>query len=471
MVVVALYLIGLGGGIGNGDEAIYAEMVRAMHRSGAYLTLEYQGVELLQRPPTTVAMYAMVSKLVPGEFGLRLLPALLSCGTYVLLGMWLARRTGRIDAAVTAVLLGAAIPSVFVYGRLAFSDPPFVIACAVALVATVDAQRDVRWLPWAAAGLGAAFAFKSLAAGVVAVALVPWLLAAWWAQRDNARAKRSLLIALGVGVALAAPYYIAGFVEHGGAFWEQHIERILFARAAGDLEQVIGIGGPSAYFTHLWRADTAPVALVLGAAVLACSALAWRRRDRRLAVIATYAIVVFAVLSLAGTRLPHYLLVFYPSAVLAAGLLLAEVGAEHGHRSRALPLLGPVIALALLGTTLASDPFDAATIPSAEAKALGQAARGHVSEDQTVYTLDWYAPALGYYADRRWHMLVTPPKLARALGSIDPFRYTGTIEGVPPWPGGELIIATHRQRIDDRLEVIETLATHDDYVLVRAKAR
>jgi 4-amino-4-deoxy-L-arabinose transferase-like glycosyltransferase len=470
-----IYLLGLGAGIGNGDEAIYAEMIREMQRSGDYLTLRYQGVELLQRPPTSVALYAVVSNLVPGEAGMRLLPTLLSAGTYGLIATWLLRRTGRLDAAITALVLGAAIPSVYLYGRLAFSDPPFVFACTVALLATVDAQRDPRWLSWAAAALGAAFAVKSLAAGVAAVALVPWLGIAVWRHRGQEGLRRRLIIAVAWFAALALPYYIAGFIAHGGDFWEQHIERILLSRASGELEHVIGIGGPGAYLRHLWKADTIPMALILLGSSAGVAVLGWRRKLPALGVVATYAFGVLAVLSVAGTRLPHYLLLFYPGAVLATGLLVAEAGDRFGDRSALVALLGPALAVALLGTTISGDPFDAAVTPDPVARELGARAKEALPGDAALYTLDWYAPVLGYYADRRWHMLVSPPRLARALASIDPFRYTGTIHHLASWkpPRGDFYVAGDRRLIQgpsSGMTIVDTLATVEPFVLVRVRA-
>ncbi|HUH01929.1 MAG TPA: glycosyltransferase family 39 protein, partial [Kofleriaceae bacterium] len=302
LLLAVLYGHDLGHAFGNGDEAIYAEFVRAMQRSGDYLRLEYLGAELLQRPPTSVALYAGVSNLVPGELGLRLAPALLTLATYVGIGAFVWRRTGRLSAGVAAMVVGATVPTVWTYGRVAFSDPPFVAAVTGALLATIAAQKEARWLPWAAAGLGAAIAVKSLAGAIPALALGPWLLAAAWRHRAKRRRLAAALVAFAL---LAAPYYVISAAVYGGRFYREHLERNLAERAAGDLESIVGLGGPRSYIRYVWAADGAVIAaLVVG--VLGAAVFVGRRRARpELLVPATYCALVFLGLSVVGTRLGH----------------------------------------------------------------------------------------------------------------------------------------------------------------------
>lgn len=469
LLLALVYCLELGHAFGNGDEAIYAEFVRAMHRSGDYLRLEYLGAELLQRPPTSVALYAGVAYVIPGELGVRLAPALLTLATYVGIGGFIWRRTGRLSAGVLAMLVGATVPTVWSYGRVAFSDPPFVAAVTVALLATMAAQREARWLSWAGGGLGAAIAVKSLAGAVPALALGPWLLAAAWRHRAE---RRRLLGAIGVFLLFAAPYYVIGVAAHGGRFYRDHLERILVQRASGDLESIIGLGGPLSYLRYVWNADGAIIAALVVVAVGAGLIVGRRRRQLDLLVPATYCVLVFLGLSAVGTRLGHYLLVFYPGVAVCVGLL-AGLAVDHvGARFRLAPVSIAAAALAMAALALGRPPIDSSILPSPTTRALGVAADAQLPADAPIYTLDWYAPAMGYYADRRWHMLVTPPTLARALGNIDPFVYTGTIHAVPPFPAGELYIATTPETLARApLDVLEVLDEQPGLVLVRARAR
>lgn len=469
LLLAALYCLDLGHALGNGDEAVYGEFVRAMQRSGDYLRLEYLGAELLQRPPTSVALYAGVSNLVPGELGLRLAPALLTLATYAGIGGFVWRRSGRLSAGVLAMLVGATVPTVWSYGRVAFSDPPFVAAVAAALLATISAQRDARWLAWAGAALGVAVAFKSLAAAIPALALGPWLLAAAWRHRAE---RRRIALAVGGFVLLAAPYYVISLAVYGGRFYREHVERILVQRASGDLESIIGLGGPLSYAQYVWVADGAVIAALVLATVAAALILGYRRTQLDLLVPGTYCVLVFVGLSVVGTRLGHYLLVFYPGVAVGLGLLAGRLVDHSAARFRLAPVSIVAAALAVAALSLGRPPIDSSILPSPTTRALGRSADALLPPEAPIYTLDWYAPALGYYADRRWHMLVTPPRLAQALGNIDPFQYTGTIHAVPPFPPGELYVATMPETLGRApLEVLEVVAEQPGFVLVRARAR
>lgn len=470
--LATLYCTGLGGAFGNGDEAIYAEMIRAMQRSGQWLRLEYLGAELLQRPPTSVTLYALVSRVVPGELGVRLLPAILTLATYVLVGAFVWRRTERVSAGVIAMVVGAMAPTVFTYGRVAFSDPPFVLGVTVALLATVAARRDARWLPWAGAGLGAAFAVKSLAAAIPALALAPWLVDA---ARHHRVQRGRLLAAAGVFAALALPYYVVSFAVHGRRFYTVHIERILIQRATGGLESIIGLrGGRLAYVRHVEAADGVILAALLGAAVGAAILLGLRARDRDrdLLIPGSAALVMFVALSAMGTRLAHYLLPVYPAAAVCLGLLAARAAVGLAPRTRLAPPMFVAAALTVAALNLERPHPDASIQPSPATRALGRIVAARIPPQAPIYTLDWYAPALGYYADRRWHQLVQSPRLASALGNIDPFQYTGTVHAVPPYPLGDLYVVTFPETLDGAsLEVREILAQQSGLVLVRARAR
>jgi hypothetical protein len=181
---------------------------------------------------------------------------------------------------------------------------------------------------------------------------------------------------------------------------------------------------------------------------------------------------VFVGLSAIGTRLGHYLLVFYPGVAVCMGLLAARAIDHVGERFRLAPISIVAAALAVAALCLGRPPIDSSILPSPATRELGRVADARLPADAPIYTLDWYAPAIGYYADRRWHMLVTPPELARSLGSIDPFRYTGTIHAVPPFPEGELYIATTREMLSRApLEVLDTMFEGAELVLVRARVR
>lgn len=465
--VVAVYLVGLGGGFGNSDEVIYAEFIRAMHRTGDYLTLRYDGVALVQRPPAPIALYALAARFVPGEYGLRLAPALFTALGAVATGAIARRRFGSLAMGLVALLLCAGTPTVYQYGRLLLSDPPFVLACVAALGAILAAQEDPRYVAWAMVALGGAFATKSMAAVIPTAALLPWVLL--YARRH--RARPSLRLARGAlgFVLLAAPFYVLGILWYGRRFLGEHMGNILLDRARGQLEG-IGIGGPFAYLRHMWLADGKVVCLVLLGGVLTAAVLAVWRKDESLGIPAAFALVTLLVLSLLGTRLAHYLLPFYPAAALCVAGVIARVTERRAWRISALAL-AVALSVSVFARTIAAPPFDDDILASREARSLGVVAAAHTAPGQAVYSLDWYAPALAYYADRPWRFLTTYPRVERIVGAVDPYRYARTVALVPPWPPGTWLVAGPKSALSraPELEILRTVAEDGDYALWEAR--
>ncbi|MBI4509206.1 MAG: phospholipid carrier-dependent glycosyltransferase [Deltaproteobacteria bacterium] len=465
---ITAYLLGLGGTFGNTDEVLYAEFIRRMLDTGSYFALEYDGAPVLQRPALPVALYALAAKVIPGELGLRIMPSLLTAlsGAAAMWIAWRAKR--RPGVGVVALCLVTGAPTVYCYGRALLSDPPLVLACTLAMGATMAAMTQPRYVAWALVALGGAVAMKSLAAAIPAVGLVPWLLWAAW------RGRRSKELHLGWGIAgflaLALPFFLVNLARHGAKFVDVHLGYNLAQRARGAMEG-IGIGGPLAYVEHMWRFDGPVVTLVLLGGVALALVVAMAKRDWELAVPSSSALGTLLLLSAIGTRLPHYLLVFYPPAAVSVALLAARIDALASNL-RSAKVIAPVLAVTLLLTTLASPTVDTSLIASPEAKSLGQAAAERTPRGSAVYTLDWYAPAYAYYANRPWRLLSTVDKMVRVVGGVDVFRDAGTVSRVPPWPSGELLVAAERARIAmiPGLRIIAEIASAGDYVLAQVVA-
>jgi 4-amino-4-deoxy-L-arabinose transferase-like glycosyltransferase len=469
VLVVAVYLVGLGGGFGNSDEVIYAEFIRAMHRTGEYLTLRYDGATLVQRPAAPIAVYALVARLVPGEVGLRLVPALAAALGAALTCAIAWRSTGRAAIGLVALLICAGTPTVYQYGRLLLSDPPFVLACVAALGATMAAKDNPRYVAWALVALGAAFATKSMAAVIPSAALLPWLL--FHARRHRSRPELKLARGLIGFVVLAAPFYVLGLLWYGRRFLDEHMGNILLERARGQLEG-IGIGGPLSYLRHMWLADGPVLTVVLLGGVVLAAGLALWRKDEVLGVPASFALATLGLLSVLGTRLAHYLLPFYPAAALCVALVVSRA-AEHLASRAYAEALAVALGACLFALTLAAPIFDDNIVSSHEARTLGRAAQAATAPGQAVYSLDWYAPALGYYADRSWRFLTTYPRVERIVGSVDPYRQARTVALVPPWPEGSWLLAGHKDALvrAPGVEIVRTVAEDGEYALWEARAR
>jgi 4-amino-4-deoxy-L-arabinose transferase-like glycosyltransferase len=469
LAIVAIYLLGIDGPLSNYDEPIYAEFIRAMHDRGDIFSLRYQGAETLQRPPVSVALYAGVAALSDSEWGLRLGPALVSALVALLAGGFAARTTGSRWTALIAAALTAGAPTFFLYGRLLLSDPPFVLACLCALIATIEAQTNPRAMRWIAISLGLGFLLKSMAGAVPMLVLAPWwLLAAKRHHKVSHATTRRIATDVAIFIVLASAYYIFGLIIHGQSFWDEHIGAMLIDRASGDLGPFIGIGGPDAYLRHMGSHDGL---LYCGLALLSVGGacvVAWRERNAAIGVLVTYAIGSLLLLSLISTRLPHYLLAIYPAIGLCAAICAHRIAKVAGEQAQMATVLACVVAVAVFGQGISSAPTDAATLPDPASKTLGLAA-AKLPGNTRVYSLDWYTPAFGYYAARPWTMLHSNPDVAAGLASMDPFAQAKNVQAVPPWPTGRFVVAAHESSlVSARLTVIEVLAAVEGYVLVVA---
>jgi len=465
-LLAALVFVGLDAPIGQGDEVIYAENVREMQRTGDWGVLTYYGAPGLLRPAAPFVPIALVSEVIPGEVGLRLIPALCCLGILALVYLTCAHAWKRWDTALAGVLLCASAPTYFLFSRSLLSDPMLVLATTFALYATIRAQTDPRWLLGVAAGLGAGVAAKSLAAAVPGLALLPFLVVAVVRHRPW----RLVALSCGLFFALAAPYFIYSYLRFGDQFIDEHVGLSLGKRAAGGTR--VGMsGGITGYALHVVRNDGLPTALWMSAAVVGGGLLAWRKRDSALAICVIYAVVVFAVLSLLGTRLGHYLLPVYPALAIAmAGVVSRLVAPLTALR----PVLIKATVLSLATTMLLlglARPLDWVFLRSHASVVLGRAAKSAIPPGQPVYSLDWYAPALGYYADREWHLLGRSPELTNYLAGVYLFEKAGNIHQAPPWPKGEFVMGASRHALASAdLRIERVLAESGDWVLVVARA-
>jgi 4-amino-4-deoxy-L-arabinose transferase-like glycosyltransferase len=157
---------------------------------------------------------------------------------------------------------------------------------------------------------------------------------------------RGLRVVSGCGAALliATPWYVAVGVATDGAWPAGFLGRHNVQRFMGPLE---GHGGPIVYYLPAILIGLLPWSLWLPAAL----AGAWRRMrtatlDRADLALLSWIAVYVGVFSLAGTKLPSYVLPCYPALAVLIG---RHVAREHAR----LPG-GPFLGLAVIGIALSA---------------------------------------------------------------------------------------------------------------------
>ena len=477
-------LFGLDDPIGDGDECRHAMVLRQMVRSSEYFRPTLDGGGYLdpgsqartdrrsvsqpvpvafERPLLPYWLAAPLASLVPGEIGVRLSSALLSFLTLIVVFVAARHCWGRGDAAFVATVLLAGSPSFHAYSRSLMSEPLLVLASTIAVSSAVAMRRDPRFVIGAGLGIGIAFAAKSLAAVIPALALAPWLWHGW--LRAEPRARALAVVAL---LATAAPYYVLSVALHGMGFVDAH-----FASLGGRVVHAAGVGLPGgvlAYVTWMFEADGGVAVAWLALGTLGALALGVRRRNPELLLLGGYAATVIAIMSLLAMRLPHYILPAFPAAALAVGGLYAELIARSPlDRAWLAPLLGPALALAVLLEGNQHPGGYAYLLQRPTSRDLGLVARQVAAPGQTLYVYQWYGPALEYYAERPVELLTDEPK---ALALVSGFvRATRLVPPPPAPPGSRILIVAEPETLahSSWLRVETILARSPPIVLAVAR--
>ena len=333
-VLCALYLYSLGGmGLVTPDEPRYADIGRAMARTGDWVMPRLFGVPWFEKP---ALLYWLVgvgnfSGLDP-EWAPRLPIALLSIG-FVLL-FWYRVRISWDEATAwysTAILATSA--GWLAYSHVAVTDLPLSACFGAALLLSIPWVElgDRKLLPYAAAAL----AFAALAKGIVPLALFcPILLFRWRKAFD-------WLVPAVVFWVIALPWYVAVSVQSRGEFL-----RVFF------LEHTFG-RFQSAALQHVqpWWFYLPVLALLVFPWFPFLSIL--RFRNRKSVTLLAVVVFGFVLFSASLNKLPGYLLPLLP----ALSILLGEsfAGSERWKPALlataalcgVLPLAGKVLPQAL----------------------------------------------------------------------------------------------------------------------------
>jgi 4-amino-4-deoxy-L-arabinose transferase-like glycosyltransferase len=312
LAALVLFTYGLGvGTLWDQDEPKYLQVAREITETKDPFTLRLDGEPWFVHPPLFMWLEAATGSLFGfSEFTARVWSAISGAAivavTFLLGRLLYDGKTGLIAAALTATTL-----QVLGQARLAVFDPTllaFMLAALyMALVAYQTHSRRAQLWAWMWAGW--ATATKGPIGLIFPAALIVGLVAV---RRDWSRWRDLSLWGPVIYAAIGLPWYLVETLRHGEPFVRQAIGYYLFNRFFGVVENQ---PGPWWYY--------APV-LLLGAfpwTAVAPPALALALRQRSTLpgqVILLWCGLVVLFYSLAGTKLPNYVLPVYP--VLAVGI-------------------------------------------------------------------------------------------------------------------------------------------------------
>jgi 4-amino-4-deoxy-L-arabinose transferase-like glycosyltransferase len=313
LAVAAAILVGLFLNLGamplfDVDEGAFGEATREMLTRGDYVSTWLNGEPRFDKP---ILIYwlqsASVRLLGLDEFALRLPSALAACVWIAAIGLF-ARRFSDRGGGFAAAFLAATTAGVTVIGRGAIADALLNLFLTLSMFDIYRYAADPHARPfwrrraflWIALGLlakGPVALIVPGAASLLAFA-VQRRLADWWrAVRDP--------VAWAILLAVALPWHVLEYGRRGDAFLAGFFMRHNVERFLSPLQ---GHGGSALYYL--------PTILVLllpySGLFLRTLGMLWHPRQPRAEPLDIFLwcwfLFVLAFFSLAGTKLPHYLL-------------------------------------------------------------------------------------------------------------------------------------------------------------------
>jgi 4-amino-4-deoxy-L-arabinose transferase-like glycosyltransferase len=318
------------------DETKYAGISREIVRTGDWMTLHWNGEPWFVHPPLWFWLTALAGRALGfGEFTARFWSATSGAagiGFVYLMGRELfGPRCGLVAAFVLATTV-----QWVAQGRLAVFDPLLVLWMLLALRFLWQgyAQRVPRSYGWAfaAAGLG------TLTKGFVAAVLPAAAFLLFLALRRELSRLRQVPWAFGLGVyaLLGGGWYVAQWVLHGAMFARTALGYYTLNRYFGVVE---GQSGPLWYYVPVVILGGFPWSALYP---WAFAAALQDRKDPRNLLLCIWCGFVLVFFSVAGTKLPNYVLGLYPVASLVVARFLEPALFEHDPEfpRRAWALLG-----------------------------------------------------------------------------------------------------------------------------------
>jgi len=312
-----LFALGLGDStLWDQDEARYTQIAREILESGDFITMHHNSAAWFVHPPLWMWLVALTGWL----FGFSEFTARIWSAVFGVLGVYATYLLGRLLFTARAALLGSIVLMTtlqyFVQSRLAVFDTPLIAFMLLATYAFLRGVRERRrdLILWAAVWTG----FGTLTKGPIALILPSLALLAFFALRREPIPWRwipwrwSILLYSMIGLT----WYALEWWRHGFVFISTVVGYYLFNRFFGVVEAQ---SGPWWYYVPVFGIGAFPWTAFL---VVIIPYLARRRRDHEGSLfVLVWCAVTVGFYTIAGTKLPNYVLPVYPLAALGIGSL------------------------------------------------------------------------------------------------------------------------------------------------------
>ena len=298
------------------DEARYTQIAREILQTGDFITMHHNGTAWFVHPPLWMWLVALTGRL----FGFSEFTARIWSAIFGALGVYATYLLGRLLFTPRNAVLGAIVLittlQYFVQSRLAVFDTPliaFMLLATYAFLRGVGERRRALVL-WAAAWAG----LGTLTKGPIALILPALALAVFFLLRRRPLPWRWIPWAQAglIYSALGLTWYFVEWWRHGFGFISAVVGYYLVNRFFGVVEAQ---SGPWWYYAPVFGIGAFPWTAFL-VAMVPYLVRARKEHDGSLFVL-VWCGVTLGFYTIAGTKLPNYVLPVYPLAALGIGSL------------------------------------------------------------------------------------------------------------------------------------------------------
>jgi 4-amino-4-deoxy-L-arabinose transferase-like glycosyltransferase len=393
------------------DEATYAEVAHEVLVNHSYLDFTWNGQNYLKKPPLLFWALALSFKnFGESEFSARLPSVVMGVGTLLLVYWMAAAEFGSL-----AGLVAGCLPLGFYFfvargGRECATDAPLIFFSSLAIFALLRARSCRAWASVIGLACGLAILSKG-AAGLIPLSVV---IIAVLTPTFSELGPASLVTIVGVGIAVAAPWFVYQLLHNAPDFWTTYIKDETLLRIVKHLEdKPVAAGFTARTFVdevHFMWPLLLPVA---GLCYVGFRGRGWgclRSLPASIKVWLLWFALAFAAACAVQTKLGWYVLpALIPIAPLGAVALVAAF--MHADRTYCRPLaLGAILLL----------PFTAAQrLRVIESSFARQRARSRPSYEMAMRAVAFAAvrgggelyfagpplPTMVYYSGMRCHFV------------------------------------------------------------------
>jgi 4-amino-4-deoxy-L-arabinose transferase-like glycosyltransferase len=391
--------------LGNGDEAVYAELARGMARTGDWATPRWQGRPVFNRPPASIWPLALAMKVAgPGPGVVHAVGAMQAMAIVLLVYALAALLWTRPTGLLAALLTGSATLHLL-YARTVVADNLLVFFTLAAFLAWEMGRRQRGWLLLWGLCLGLALLTKQLLGFLPLAAPLADLLGR--RRMDLRRAGLGLLL----GLALAGLWLLTETLRFGPTFLREHLWLNVWERACVPM---IERTTPSFYLRMLLALESPLILLsLLGMIVLVRS---------RAFLLPLWGLGCLLALSLSATRFNYYALLFTPALACSMAVVLMWL-TPAAPWPRPLPWLRLALPWVVLGLWLAVHITKPGVlrpmVPMDPEPGWLAEQMGRVSQpDDPLFLVGLNPYSARYYADRRTIQLVRRPSSAAVSTTV-----------------------------------------------------